>query len=64
MVSDNESEFTDPIVRLNQFDLSSRISSQNFLIIFQNFNFFNILITLKNKNSNVAWIKVLICMFS
>ena len=34
---------------LNQFDIDSRISSQNFLIIFWNFQIFNILITLKIK---------------
>ena len=44
MVSENESEFTDSRAEftdskasLNQFDIGSRISSQNFLIIFQNF---------------------------
>ena len=46
MVSDNDSEFTDlkaeftdSKASLNQFDSGSRISSQNFLISFQNFNF-------------------------
>ena len=46
MVSDNESEFTDSKAEftdskasLNQFDSGRRISSQNFLIIFQKFNF-------------------------
>ena len=46
MVLENESEFTDskaeftnPKTSLNQFDTGSRISSQNFLIIFQNFKF-------------------------
>ena len=44
MVSDNESEFTDSKAEftdlkasLNQFDSGSKISSQNFLIIFKNF---------------------------
>ena len=56
MVSENESEFTDLKVEftdskasLNQFDIGSRISSQNFLIIFSKFQIFNILITLKIK---------------
>ena len=46
MVLDDESEFTDSNAEitdskasLNQFDFGSIISSQNFLIIFQNFNF-------------------------
>ena len=46
MVSENESEFTDSKAEfidskasLNQFDTGGRISSQNFLIIFQNFKF-------------------------
>ena len=46
MVSDNELEFIDSKVEftdlkasLNQFDSGGRISSQNFLIIFQNFKF-------------------------
>ena len=43
MVSDNESEFTDSKAEFTdskfQFDSSSRISSQNFLLIFHNFNF-------------------------
>ena len=44
MVSENESEFTDSKAEftdsktsLNQFDIDGRISSQNFLIIFQIF---------------------------
>ena len=46
MVSDNESEFTDSKAEFtdskasfNQFDSGDRISSQNFLIIFQNCDF-------------------------
>ena len=54
MVSENESEFTNPKSEftdskssLNKFDIGGRISSQNFLIIFQNFKIFNIFMTLK-----------------
>ena len=46
MFSENESEytnskaeFTDLKASFNQFDTGSRGSSQNFLIIFQNFKF-------------------------
>ena len=46
MFSENESEFTDAKAEftnsrasLNQFDTGGRISSQNFLIIFQIFKF-------------------------
>ena len=51
MVSDNESEFTDSKAEftdlkasLNQFDSGGRTSSQNFLIIFHNFNFLTCLL--------------------
>ena len=71
MFSENESEFpdlkvefTDPKASLNQFDTGNRISSQNLLIIFQNFKFLTYLSLLKLKNGNVAWIKRLMCMFS
>ena len=67
MVSENESEltdskaeFTDSKASLNQFDIGSRISSQNFLIIFQNFKFLTYLL----KNGNEARIKGIMCMFS
>ena len=67
MVSENESEltdsraeFTDSKASLNQFDIDSRISSQNFLIIFQNFKFLTYLL----KNGNEARIKGIMCMFS
>ena len=49
MVSDDESEFTDSKASLDQFDLSSTISSQNFSDHFLEFEIFNILITLKIK---------------
>ena len=37
--TDSKAEFTDSKASLNQFDSDGRISSQNFLIIFHNFNF-------------------------
>ena len=45
--TDSKAEFTDSKASLNQFDSGGRISSQNFLIIFSQFQFFNMLITLK-----------------
>ena len=50
MVSDNESEFTNSKASLNQFNSSGRISSQKFLIIFQNFKFLTYFKKLKNGN--------------
>ena len=35
--TDSKAEFTDSETSLNQFDIDGRISSQNFLIIFQIF---------------------------
>ena len=59
MVSDNESGFTDLKTSLNWLNPRGRISRQNFLIIFQNFN---ILINIKSKYGNMAQIRGLICM--
>ena len=43
--TDSKAEFTDLKAILNQFDSEGRISSQNFLIIYQNFTF----LKMKNK---------------